>query len=410
MTSYLPTRTSPSDPWRLRNPSTGELVHDPATCAPLGFATRDAALAWVPEPVPVMTPEVFPAREPDPAHTAAALSAEISQEIVPTAAAPGSGILTARQAEVAATMRAARSPRTLKAYAHFWGVFEAWCAAEPRDPYSGATTVAEFLRDVVSGRVPDHRATSVQTVNVMLAGITAAYEDHGCAAPNGDPGFRVFLRGLRREIGVAPKRQSTPVTEVELRAILKRIPSDLVGIRDRALLLVGWAGCMRRSEITGLEIRDVAEEHAGLVVRLRRSKTDQEGRGSVKVIPRSRLRDFCPVAALQAWLTASGITEGYVFRGIDPNTSAARHGRMAGWTVASIVKRRIEDAGMDPAKFSGHSLRAGFLTAAARMGASERSMMNQSGHRRSETLRGYIRDADLWTDNAATVVVDGLGK
>ena len=436
----IPYRTNPSDPWRLRNPSTGETIHDHATGEPLAFATREAALAWRPVPVPTLgeldlgpppasrpcaytaaapkideTPVTAPGESPPTAAascvgnsedtlTAAASQPEIPQE---TAVVP----VASRGEEVAATTRAARAANTLRVYRTAWATFTSWCARENRDPYSGSVTVSEYLRDLASGRIEGRVAGSTQTVNVAVAGISAAYADHGVAAPEHDPMFRTFLRGLRREIGSAPRRQAAPITEAEMRAILRATPTDtLVGIRDRTLLLVGWAGCMRRSEIVSLLFEDVREDHGGYVIRLRRSKTDQEGRGAWKVIPRARQRDFCPVHALQAWLAVSRITDGYLFRGIDANTGLPRLGRMQPDRVADIVKHRVEQAGLDPAKFSGHSLRAGFLTAAARMGASERSMMNQSGHSKSDTLRGYIRDGNIWNDNAATVVVEGLGK
>ena len=449
----IPYRTNPSDPWRLRDPSTGETINDPVTSEPLGFRTREAAQAWRLEPAPAVqatleldAPADTAADPPVPeldvwgtdfsrahAHTAAASVPENDIPTEPitetlTAAAPAPEIppetalvLTAtpgeilgpvsRLEEVAATTRAARAPNTLRVYRTAWLTFRAWCAREGRDPYGGSVTVSEYLRDLASGRVPGRVAGSVQTVNVAVAGISAAYDDHGVTSPEHDPGFRLFLRGLRREIGSAPRRQAAPITEVEMRAILHVIPSDtLVGIRDRALLLVGWAGCMRRSEIVSLRIEDLKEDHGGYVIRLRRSKTDQEGRGAWKVIPRARQREFCPVHALQSWLQVGRIADGYLFRGIDANTGLPRSGRMQPDRVADIVKDRIKQAGLDPSKFSGHSLRAGFLTAAARMGASERSMMNQSGHAKSDTLRGYIRDGNLWNDNAATVVVEGLGK
>jgi integrase len=445
----IPYRTNPSDPWRLRNPSTGETIHDHATGAPLAFATREAALAWRPVPVPTLaeldlgpppasrapahtaaapkideTPVTAPGESPPTAAascvgnsedtlTAAASPPEIPQETAVVPVASRGEILgpISRLEEVAATTRAARAANTLRVYRTAWATFTSWCARENRDPYSGSVTVSEYLRDLASGRIEGRVAGSTQTVNVAVAGISAAYEDHGVSAPEHDPGFRLFLRGLRREIGSAPRRQAAPITEVEMRAILRVIPTDtLVGIRDRALLLVGWAGCMRRSEIVSLRVEDVREDHGGYVIRLRRSKTDQEGRGAWKVIPRARQRDFCPVHALQAWLSVSRITNGYLFRGIDANTGLPRLGRMQPDRVADIVKHRVEQAGLDPAKFSGHSLRAGFLTAAARMGASERAMMNQSGHSKSDTLRGYIRDGNIWNDNAATVVVEGLGK
>lgn len=375
-----PYRTRPSDPWMLRDPETGEIAT--VDGAPVTFETREAALAWVP-PASLLPPG-------DP----------------PASVAP----LTPRQEAVRETARAARAQNTLATYESAWKGFRAWCGLEGRDPFSGPALVAEYLRDLVDGRVEGRKAGSIRTVHIAMSAICAAYADAGHPNPSDEPGLRLFLRGLRREMGMAPHRRSAPVTDVELRAMLDALPAGLMGIRDRALLLVGWAGCMRRSEIVGLDVGDVVEAVQGFEVTLRRSKTDQDGRGVVKVIPRARNPEFCPVTALKVWLARTEITEGPLFRGIDMNSGRPLDTRMRGSTVARIVKRTLAAAGLDPAKFSGHSLRAGFLTAAARMGASERQMMNQSGHQNAQVMRGYIRRATVWEENAALTVVDGLAR
>jgi site-specific recombinase XerD len=204
------------------------------------------------------------------------------------------------------------------------------------------------------------------------------------------------MRGIRRSQGAAAT-QKAPATAERIAAMLAAIPAaTLAGKRDRALLLLGFAGAFRRAELVALELADLAFEAEGLRIRIRRSKADQEGRGQEIAIPHgTKLR---PVAAVQDWLEAARIEAGPVFRRID------RHGRLLGpltaQSVALIVKRHAQAAGLDASLFAGHSLRAGFLTSAAETGADVLAMMEVSRHRRVETLQGYVRRANLFKRHA----------
>jgi len=187
--------------------------------------------------------------------------------------------------------------------------------------------------------------------------------------------------------------------------MLEVLPQTLAGSRDRALLLVGFSGAFRRSELVGLEIRDVAFTTDGVEVTLRRSKTDQEGRGRLVALPYSGAPEVCPVRALRAWLEAAAIVDGPVFREV------TRHGRvesapLTGRSVSRIVKRSGVSAGLEASSFSGHSLRAGFVTQAKLKRKDEASIMRQTGHRSVAMVRKYDRRADLWRDNAAAGLLD----
>jgi integrase len=173
--------------------------------------------------------------------------------------------------------------------------------------------------------------------------------------------------------------------------------SRLTNIRDRALLLFGFASAMRRSELAALDFEDIEETPDGLRVSIRRSKTDQEGHGDVIAVPRGTIA--CPVAALKAWLDAAAIATGPVFR---PITKGGRiqPARLTDRSVAAIVKAHASRAGLDPKLFAGHSLRSGFLTSAAARGASIFKMADQSRHKSMETLRGYVRDAEIFKHHA----------
>jgi integrase len=210
------------------------------------------------------------------------------------------------------------------------------------------------------------------------------------------------LAGIRRAKGTAPDAKA-PVLIGDLRAMVAALPAGLLGARDRALLLIGFAGAFRRSELVGLDVEDLTFSSDGLAVTLRRSKTDQEGAGRKIGIPYGSNPDTCPVRALQAWLDASVITAGPIFRSVNRH-GQLQPGRLSDRAVALIVKRCVEAAGKDARKFAGHSLRAGLATAAAIGGASERSIMAQTGHRSVMMVRRYIRDGSLFRENAAARV------
>jgi integrase len=175
------------------------------------------------------------------------------------------------------------------------------------------------------------------------------------------------------------------------------------GIRDRALLLIGFAGAFRRSELVSLTMADIEFVKQGVTLRLQFSKTDQEGQGRRIAIPHAR-GAVCPVLALQQWLEVSGINDGPVFR------SVTRHGVISDTpltpqSVALVVKERAFAVGLDPANYAGHSLRAGLVTSAAQLGVSSWKIRAQTGHKSDAMLSRYIRDANIFVDNAAGAVL-----
>jgi integrase len=149
-----------------------------------------------------------------------------------------------------------------------------------------------------------------------------------------------------------------------------------------------------------LDVEDCAFDKDGLTITLRRSKTDQEGQGRKVGIPYGSNPETCPVRVLQAWMEQAGLTTGPLFRPLNRH-GQVKAGRLSGLDVARIVKKLAERAGLDAAKYAGHSLRAGHATSAAIAGASERSIMNQTGHRSVQMVRRYIRDGNLFRDNSA---------
>jgi len=294
-------------------------------------------------------------------------------------------------AQAAAYGRATRAPSTQVAYARDWVAFETWCrrAGLPALPAAPAT-VGLYLTDLAA-------RLAVATLGRRLAAIIVAHRLAGQPFESGHPAIRDVLRGIRRSRGTAQRRVA-PATTAIARAMAASCGETPLGWRDRALILVGFAAALRRSELVALQVADVAIAPEGARLTLRRSKTDQEGAGEVVGVVRTGT-STCPVLALQAWLEASEIAAGPVFRSVD------RHGRVGAQltdqSVALIIKRRAALVGLDPALFSGHSLRAGLATSAAGHDVEERIIMRQTRHRSVTTLRRYIRDGELFTANAS---------
>jgi integrase len=204
------------------------------------------------------------------------------------------------------------------------------------------------------------------------------------------------VHGIRRTVGAVPVRKA-PATADKVVAMAALADADLKGLRDRAILLLGFAGAFRRSELVALDVGDLEFCEGGMRVHIRRSNTDQEGAGhTIAIVPGSIA---CPVKAVRAWLEASKITAGPLFR---PMAKGGRIGaeRLADHTVVRVVKASARRVGLDPKLFAGHSLRSGFLTSAAGHGASIFKMMDVSRHKSMDTLRGYVRDAELFRDHA----------
>jgi integrase len=220
-------------------------------------------------------------------------------------------------------------------------------------------------------------------------------------------------KGIRNTHGTNQNVKQPLLTE-DVREMVALLSNKLIDLRDKALMLLGFAGAFRRSELVGLDIEDLSFGKEGLTVRIQRSKTDQEARGREVGIPYGSNPMTCPIRAAQDWLAALGITAGALFRGIN------RHGqlqssRLSDRAVALIVKKvvyaRARADGLNEelsnhyaAQFAGHSLRAGFATSAAKAGVAEHSIMRQTGHKKADTLRKYIRLGTLFTDNAAAKV------
>jgi integrase len=290
---------------------------------------------------------------------------------------------------------ASRSEATRKAYRADWAVFTSWCTENDQTalPASSSTVAAFLAAQASAGLKP-------ATLSRRLGAINAAHRLAGQPSPTTSEPVKLVMSGIRRTVGVS-QRQVRPLVVEDLKRVIASIPDGRTGLRDRAILLLGFAGALRRSELVAIEVADLEFTDGGVLINVRRSKTDQEGRGREVGVPYGQ-SGTCPVSALQEWLRAAHITSGPIFRRIDQHGHIGPNALQPA-AVAQIVKKAVEVVGLDPAAFSGHSLRAGLATSAAQNGASELTIMATTGHKSSHMVRKYVRRANLFKANAASV-------
>jgi site-specific recombinase XerD len=289
--------------------------------------------------------------------------------------------------------RQSKAENTLRGYTSDWRDFCAWCeshglCAMPASPDAVAAYIAEC-----AGRL------KVGSIQRRLNAIAEAHKAIGVDSPTHSAMVRNTMKGIRRTMGTAQSQKTAALTD-DIRAFVDHTNTGLIDLRDRALVLLGFSGAFRRSELVGLDVEDCAFSKDGLTVTLRRSKTDQQGAGRKIGIPYGSNPETCPVRTMQAWIEGARILSGPLFRSINRH-GQVRPGRLSGIDVARVVKKLAQRAGLEAAKYAGHSLRAGHATSAAIAGASERSIMNQTGHRSVQMVRRYIRDGSLFRENSA---------
>jgi site-specific recombinase XerD len=289
-----------------------------------------------------------------------------------------------------------KSTNTIRAYQSDWSHFETWCREHGQTSLpANPQTVALYVTDLTGTR-------KTSTITRRISAISQAHQIAGFETPTKSSQVRLVMAGIRRSKGTA-QTAKTPVLVDDLRKMISTLPENLLGTRDRALLLIGFSGGFRRSELVALNVEDAVFSRDGLALTIRRSKTDQEGEGRKIGVPYGSHPATCPVRALQDWLKDCGFTEGPLYRPIDRFNRVAAD-RLSAASVAEIVKKYAGAVGLKASDFAGHSLRSGLATSAAMAGASERSIMAQTGHRSLTMVRRYIRDGSLFRENAVSVI------
>jgi integrase len=295
--------------------------------------------------------------------------------------------------------RAALAPETRRAYAADWQHFSEWCrgagcAPLPAEP----AAVAAYLASLAG-------LYSRPALERRLAAIGHAHRLANLEWSAGHPAIRATLRGIfrtHRRRG----RKAAALTSAELKRLVAACGGDLAGLRDRALLLLGFAGALRRAELVGVDREHIRFTDAGLRLLLPSSKTDQEGKGVELGIGRGKRRETCPARALEDWLDASGCKFGPVFRKVD-RWGNVEHRRLGGDAVRDVLLRRAAQAKLTvhgSERLSPHGLRAGFVTEAYLAGARDEQVMDHTRHRDLKTMRGYVRRARLVADSATKLL------
>lgn len=301
------------------------------------------------------------------------------------------------------------SPNTHRTYEANWRVFRVWCARHGLEALPAIPpTVAAYLGDLAGGVVPAKLA-DIERVGwdaapklarrpASVAGhVTAIYHFHtinDLVSPTRTKAIELVVDGIRNTHGTV-KTKKAPILSEMLAAIVAG-----ASVRDRALVLLGFAGAFRRSELViEIELADIEEKPEGLLIHLRHSKGDQAGKGVYVRIPRGN-RGTCPVEAvlaLRKTLSDQSVTEGPLFRSASRNSSRGKP--LSTNAVATIVKQLVETAGFNPTEFAGHSMRAGFVTSAARAGRGFPGIMEQTRHKKSDTVLEYIRTEGSWANH-----------
>ena len=291
---------------------------------------------------------------------------------------------------------AADAPATLRAYKADLANFKAWCEAHGFQPMPAAPeTVGAYLAAAGLGY-------ALPTLRRRVAAIARAHRIAKQPLDTRHPAIRETLRGIARTHG-EPARRSAALTTEEVKRLIATCGPDLAGLRDRALLLLGFAGALRRSELVGLDVEHVSPAPLGLRLLITRSKTDKAGEGAEIGIVHGQAAETCPVAALKIWLAAAAIEAGPLFRKVTRSGSVVTT-RLHPDAVRQILRKRAAMAGikgtlLEPV--TPHGLRAGFVTTAYRNGVPDEEIMGHTRHRSLTTMRSYVRRAKLGTASPA---------
>lgn len=283
----------------------------------------------------------------------------------------------------------ALSDNTRKAYKADLAHYSAWGGLIP----SSAEIVASYLT-VHAG------ALSIATLQRRLVSIAKAHTMQSHGDPVQSDLVKLTMRGIRRVHG-KPQSQVSPILKDDLTVMLSHVPDTIKGHRDRALLLLGFCAALRRSELAAVRIEDLEFTAQGLILTLLRSKTDQTGQGRKIGIPRGRGR-ICPVGLVGFWRKHFSEERGPLFRSVSKGGIIGQDA-LSDRAVADIIKHYASKAGLDPARYSGHSLRSGLATSAAQHGVSSWKIRQQTGHKSDTMLARYIRDGDLFDGSAAGI-------
>ena len=282
--------------------------------------------------------------------------------------------------ETLKNLKNSKSTNTLRAYQSDFKDFSAFCS---KNAFSSLPTQPKIVALYITNL---SKSSKFSTLKRRIASISVIHKLKGHYLDTKHPIIMENLHGIKRTLGSRQKAKK-PILINDLKLIIKVI--DKEKIRDKALILIGFAGGFRRSELVNILYEDVEFVPEGVKILIKRSKTDQSGEGSIKAIPHFNNQEFCPVIALKNYINYKSITN-----------DRERVFEISDKSVALIVKKYAEKAGLDSSRYAGHSLRSGFATTAAEFGAEERNIMAMTGHKTTQMVRRYIQEANLFKNNA----------
>jgi len=304
--------------------------------------------------------------------------------------------LKALQEETLLNLKSSKAINTIRAYKSDFKDFELFCVKNgfksiPTDP----KIVSLYLTHLSTKDV------KMSTLKRRLVSIGVIHKFKGHYLDTKHPSIIENIMGIKRRKGSIQKGKK-PLLISYLKQIINVIDEfnneEIKKFRDRSIILIGFSGGFRRNEIVSLDFEDLDFVTEGLKINLRRSKTDQFGEGTVKALPYFENSQYCPVFSLKKWIEVSNIKSGPLFRRFSKGCKLMEN-RLTDQTVALLIKNYLKLAGIDSKNYSGHSLRSGFATSAAESGAEERSIMAMTGHKSTEMVRRYIKEANLFKNN-----------
>ena len=305
--------------------------------------------------------------------------------------------IKALQEETLLNLQSSKATNTVRAYKSDFKDFGLFCAqngfkALPSDP----KIVSLYLTYLST------KDNKMSTLKRRLVSIGVIHKLKGHYLDTKHPSIIENIMGIKRRKGSIQKGKK-PILINNLKLIIDVIDQekneDIKKLRDRSIILIGFSGGFRRNEIVALDYEDLDFVSEGLKIDIKRSKTDQFGEGSKKALPYFDNSQYCPVVSLQKWIKISKINSGSLFRRFSKGSKLSEN-RLTDQTVALLIKAYLQLAGIDSKNYSGHSLRSGFATSAAESGAEERSIMTMTGHKSTEMVRRYIKEANLFKNNA----------
>ena len=301
------------------------------------------------------------------------------------------------QEETVLNLESSKAENTVRAYKSDFNDFTLFCTKNglkflPTDP----KIVSLYLTHLST------KEAKMSTLKRRLVSIGVIHKLKGHYLDTKHPSIIENIMGIKRRKGIIQKgKKPLLINNLKLiiNAIDKQKKENIKKIRDRSIILIGFSGGFRRNEIVSLDFDDLEFVEEGLKINLKRSKTDQFGEGSLKGLPYFENPEYCPVTSIQKWIEISKINSGSLFRRFTKGSRLSEN-RLTDQSVALIIKEYLELAGIDSKNYSGHSLRSGFATSAAESGAEERSIMAMTGHKSTEMVRRYIKEANLFKNNA----------